>query len=58
MKYTGSGDVHYRNFAGCCYDDQSVGEWTAVQVDKQHWKTAPLMIQFRTSPNKINAGWC
>merc|ERR1740117_1601467 len=58
MRYTGSGDVHYRNFAGCCYDDQSVGEWVVVKVDKENWAAAPLMIQYRTSPNKINGAWC
>jgi len=58
MRYTGSGDVHYRNFAGCCYDDQSVGEWVVAKVDKANWAAAPLMIQYRTSPNKINGAWC
>merc|ERR1719506_204985 len=31
MSFGGSGDVHYSNFAGCKYDDQSVGEWVVAQ---------------------------
>lgn len=58
MKWQGSGDVHYSNFANCKYDDQSVGEWVAVQVDKAHWDAAPLMIQYRTSPQRTNCPWC
>jgi hypothetical protein len=58
MSWAGSGDVHYNNFQGCKYDDQSVGEWTAVQVDKKYWDTAPLIIQFRTSPQRTSCDWC
>merc|ERR1719478_1712015 len=58
MTWQGSGDVHYSNFANCKYDDQSVGEWVAVQVDKAHWDAAPLMIQYRTSPQRTNCPWC
>jgi len=58
MTWQGSGDVHYSNFANCKYDDQSVGEWVAVQVDKAHWDKAPLMIQYRTSPQNARCPWC
>jgi hypothetical protein len=58
MWWGGSGDVHYRNFANCHYDDQSVGEWVAVQVKKEYWEQAPLMIQYRTSPQRTHCPWC
>merc|ERR1711934_992060 len=58
MSFGGSGDVHYANFAGCKYDDQSVGEWEAVKVKKNHFINYPLTIQYRTSPQKTRCSWC
>jgi hypothetical protein len=58
MMFSGSGDVHYSNFAGCKFDDQSVGEWVAVRVKEEYWSAAPLMIQYRTSPHKTKCAWC
>jgi hypothetical protein len=61
--FTGSGDVHYRNFAReggrpCHFDDQSVGEWVLSMVTPKYYRASPLMIQYRTSPSKTNCPWC
>ena len=59
MNWRGQGDVHYGTFGPSCkYDDQSVGEWAAVQVKPESWSQLPLMVQFRTSPQTNSAGWC
>jgi hypothetical protein len=58
MKWGGSGDVHYHSFAHCFYDDQSIGEWTALRVKKKYWSVYPLMVQFRTSPQRQRCSWC
>jgi len=58
IKFHGSGDVHYSNFAGCKYDDQSVGEWQLLKVDKSFFANYPLTIQYRTSPQKTRCSWC
>jgi hypothetical protein len=62
-RFTGSGDVHYKNMAhqsgGCKFDDQSVGEWVLTTVLPKYYGAAPLMIQFRTSPSWANnCPWC
>merc|ERR1711970_719623 len=48
MSFGGSGDVHYSNFAGCKYDDQSVGEWVVAQVRKEFFHMYPLKVRYRT----------
>jgi len=58
MSFGGSGDVHYSNFAGCKYDDQSVGEWVVAQVRKEFFHMYPLKVQYRTSPQKTRCSWC
>jgi len=58
MSWGGTGDVHYNNFNGCKYDDQSVGDWTAVEVFKKYWQAYPLRITYRTSPNRQRCSWC
>lgn len=58
MYWGGSGDVHYHSFAHCYYDDQSIGEWTALRVLPKYWKMYPLMVQFRTSPQRQRCSWC
>lgn len=50
--------MHYRNFNNCKYDDQSVGEWTALKVKKKYWAAYPLIISYRTSPNRQHCSWC
>lgn len=58
MHWGGSGDVHYHTFARCYYDDQSVGEWTALEVNKMYRKNYPLRVNFRTSPQRQRCSWC
>lgn len=58
MRWGGTGDVHYRSFANCMYDDQSVGDWTALRVDPKYYASYPLVINFRTSPQRTNCPWC
>merc|ERR1712072_616444 len=58
MYWGGSGDVHYHSFAHCYYDDQSIGEWTALRVLPKYWKMYPIMVQFRTSPQRQRCSWC
>jgi len=58
MYWGGSGDVHYHTFSRCYYDDQSVGEWQALQVHKDYRTDYPLTVQFRTSPQRQRCSWC
>jgi len=58
MKFHGSGDVHYSTFSKCKYDDQSVGEWAAVELEPETFKKYPLRVQYRTSPNRQSCSWC
>jgi hypothetical protein len=57
-RLSGTGDVHYMNFHHCRFDDQSVGEWVLAQTIPKWWKSAPMQIQFRTSPSRTNCAWC
>ena len=57
MKFYGHGDVHYRTFGGCYYDDQSVGEYVAVAMKPEYYKLHPLMIQYLNAPYQGNAPW-
>jgi len=58
MRWGGTGDVHYNSFGNCKYDDQGVGDWTALRVDPKWYKSYPLMVTFRTSPQRTNCPWC
>jgi hypothetical protein len=58
MHWGGSGDVHYHTFARCYYDDQSTGDWTALEVNKMYRKNYPLRVSFRTSPQRQRCSWC
>jgi hypothetical protein len=58
MSWGGTGDVHYRDFNNCKYDDQSVGEWAAVEMQKKYFRAYPLRITYRTSPNRQRCSWC
>jgi len=58
MRWGGAGDVHYHSFAHCFYDDQSIGEWTALRVKKAYYARYPLTVQYRTSPNAQRCSWC
>ena len=58
MRCSGSGDVHYKSFAGCKFDDQSIGEWVAVKVMPKHFASAPIIIEFRTSSRNTRCAWC
>jgi len=58
MHWSGTGDVHYSSFGRCKYDDQSVGDWTAVMMKGQWHNSYPLTVQYRTSPQRANCPWC
>jgi hypothetical protein len=58
MTFIGTGGGHYKNFAGCRFNDQGAGEWTAVEVKEEWQETAPLTIQYRTSPKSTSCESC
>jgi len=66
MSWSGQGDVHYRNFGGCHYDDQLIGPFVAVQMKPQFHKLHPLTIQWMNRPvqnggfggNDGGCSWC
>jgi len=57
MYWNGVGDVHYKSFGGCKYDDQSAGEWVLAMMKPQYYKLHPLTAQFMSAPTRGGGSW-
>eukprot|EP00657_Telonema_sp_P-1_P005794 TRINITY_DN23475_c0_g1_i1.p1 TRINITY_DN23475_c0_g1~~TRINITY_DN23475_c0_g1_i1.p1 ORF type:complete len:197 (+),score=57.05 TRINITY_DN23475_c0_g1_i1:136-726(+) len=58
MQFSANGAGHYTTLSGCHYEDQSAGEWVAIQTQSEWFRRAPLTIQYRTSPRRSTCSWC
>jgi len=56
----GVGDPHYQTFAGCNWDDMSVGVFAVVQMFPEVYASFPLTVQFSVKPleRKDAESWC